>query len=283
MSESENGRMPPHEAGVGATDALSLRVSVATLARVQFEAPEDGRTMLALERTATLRGTGAHRNVNVVTKPFGGGVRLTDPDALREAIGPFQFDSERSRLEQDFRLQIRPETWTRLEAMCRHQLTAGHAGILDPSPLRELTEELGDTLGIAALPEPYRLRPLRTLIQGTPRKTESVRAPGRPTVRVYYVFELVVEDEEIIGAMVEGSRTISDRDLADAAKRSERGRANGVLVLGLQALREAWLGVPLRGRGDGLRLGEHRLAGNVPAVLDGIELPGFRAHEVSPS
>ena len=36
--------------GIGATDELSLRVSVATLVRVLFEHTGDGDLMLALER-----------------------------------------------------------------------------------------------------------------------------------------------------------------------------------------------------------------------------------------
>ena len=39
---------------IGATDELSLRVSVATLVRVLFEHPKNGDLMLALERKATL-------------------------------------------------------------------------------------------------------------------------------------------------------------------------------------------------------------------------------------
>jgi urease accessory protein UreE len=40
--------------GVGATQELSLRVSVATLVRVLFQNPSGDELMLALERKATL-------------------------------------------------------------------------------------------------------------------------------------------------------------------------------------------------------------------------------------
>ena len=43
------------EIGVGPTEDLSLRVSVATLVRVLFENRDDGDLMLALERKATVR------------------------------------------------------------------------------------------------------------------------------------------------------------------------------------------------------------------------------------
>jgi hypothetical protein len=59
-----------HEIGVGATEELSLRVSVAALVSVLFDDPEDGRTMLALERTATLRETEGRPEVMVRAKPW---------------------------------------------------------------------------------------------------------------------------------------------------------------------------------------------------------------------
>ena len=74
-----------HEIGVGATEELSLRVSVAALVRVLFDGPEDGRTMLALERTAKLREIEGRPEVTVRAKPFGGGLRVTNPQALRRA------------------------------------------------------------------------------------------------------------------------------------------------------------------------------------------------------
>jgi hypothetical protein len=90
------------EIGVGATEGLSLRVSVATLVSVLFDDPEDRRTMLALERTATLREIEGRPEVTVRAKPFGGAVRLTNPQALQGLIGHFQYDSERSAGKETF-------------------------------------------------------------------------------------------------------------------------------------------------------------------------------------
>ena len=78
-----------HEILVGATEELSLRVSVAALVSVLFDDPEDGRTMLALECTAALREIEGRPEVTVRAKPFGGGVRLTNPQALKGMIGHF--------------------------------------------------------------------------------------------------------------------------------------------------------------------------------------------------
>jgi hypothetical protein len=283
VKPAPDGNERHDDPGVGPTGALSLRVSVATLVRVVFDAPVGGQPLVALERTATALAGGRRGEVAVVAKPFGGGVTLTDPGALREVIGAFHFASERSRRERAARLQVRPEAWERVKRICLDHLRPGETSILDPSPHRELAEELRDTLGAAIGPEDYRLRPLGMRVQDAPRPSTNVRAPGRPTVRVYYVFEARWRTRSVIRAMVENSRATSDRDLAMAALRDAqeggRGRANGVLVLELDRLRRAILATPTEHRGAPHTVEGHRLAGNVPVVLDDAELPGYRTYE----
>ena len=84
-----------------------LRVSVATYNQVVFPHPENRTTMLALERKATVLQDGS---VNVRAQPFGGGVKILDPNSLEELLGELRFDSERSKLEEDFRILIQPES-----------------------------------------------------------------------------------------------------------------------------------------------------------------------------
>jgi hypothetical protein len=178
-----------HEIGVGATEELSLRVSVAALVSVLFDDPEDGRTMLALERTATLRETEGRPEVMVRAKPFGGGVRLTDPQALEGMIGRFHYDSKRSRRERDFRLQIYPASWGKVKEICREYLKETEKGVLDSSPERELAEEFKDTLNVRIIPDQYHLKPRGIIVEELPSETDNVRAAGLPTVKIYYVFE----------------------------------------------------------------------------------------------
>jgi len=265
-----------HELGVDAAGELDLRVSVGTLARVLFRRPDDERTMLALERTATLREVDGRAEVEVVAKPFGGGIRIVDPAALRDAIGEFRFDSERSRREGDFRLQIRQASWGAVKEVCRSHLGKEAGGMLDTSPERELAEEFGDVLGTGVEPSQYRLRPVGMLVEDTPRATRSVRAPGRPTVRVYYVFEAWLETPELVASILASSRT-SDGDLRMAAlrqaERGGRGRANAALALDLDELRSTYLALPRYRRGGDVTVRGHHLAGNVSAVLDGVDRP----------
>ncbi len=270
---SAEAAAPEYEVDVGATDELGLRVSVGTLARVLFRGPEDERTMISLERTATLREVEGRSEVAVVAKPFGGGIRIVDPAALRDVIGEFRYDSDRSRREGDFRLQIRPASWDAVKEVCRSHLGREAGGILDTSPARELDEEFGDALGTGIEPSQYRLHPVGMLVEDTPSATSSRRAPGRPTVRVYYVFEAWLEAVDVVASILESSR-MSDGDLRTAAlrqaERGGRGRANAALVLGLDELRSTYLALPREGRDGYVTVRGHRLAGNVSAVLDGV-------------
>jgi hypothetical protein len=273
-----SGDRPEPEEGVGATDALSLRVSVGALVRVLFSGPEDGNTMLALERTATVRTVEEQSEVSVVAKPFGGGIRIVDPAALRAAIGDFRYDSERSREERDFRIQIHPASWGSVKRVCREHVRSGGSDILDTSPERELTEEFGDALGVGIVRNQYHLSPAGMLVEDAARKTDSVRAPGRPTVRVYYVFEAWLQDPETISSLLDSSRT-SDGDLgAEALRRAAergRGRANAALVLGLEDLRSTYLATPRDRRGEPLSRGGHLLAASVAAIVGGVDSPRY--------
>lgn len=258
------------------TDPLSLRVSVATVVRVLFAGGEEGGTMLLLERAATVRSGDAGPEVSVMAKPFGGGVRIVDPRGLQESIGAFRYDSERSQRERDFRLQIRPASWENVKSLCRAHLRDVGGGILDPTPDRELAEEFGDALGLAMEPRHYRSAPLGMLVDNTPKNTRSVRAPGRPTARIYYVFQAWLEDPEIVAAALESSARTSDGDLAtkalERAEQGGRGRANAALALGFDALRAAYRALGGHTLGDPFTLEEHRLAGSVPVILEGDRL-----------
>src|SRR5262249_53338707 len=116
---------------------LSLRVSVATLDKVLFQHPRDGTLILALERKATLMKQ-ADNGVKVRAQPFGGAVRLGNADSLLDLISDFQFDSERSQSEQDFRILIRRADWATVKAFCLQHLQHVDDPVLEADPCREL-------------------------------------------------------------------------------------------------------------------------------------------------
>ncbi|MEJ2614706.1 MAG: hypothetical protein P8Z35_07095, partial [Ignavibacteriaceae bacterium] len=139
--------MNNHNIDIGATDELSLRVSAGVLVKVLFENPQNGQTMLAFERTATVQEINGKPEVIVKTKPFGGGIRIINPQALKKYIGNFHYDSERSRQERDFRILVQPESWEKIKVMCMN-MKEMEERILDNSPDRELHEEFNDCLKI---------------------------------------------------------------------------------------------------------------------------------------
>ncbi len=261
-----------HEIGVGPTEKLSLRVSVAALVRVLFDTPEDGRTMLALERTATLRNVEGRPDVTVTAKPFGGAVRLTNPQALKQMIGDFHYDSERSRLEKDARLLIHPAAWENVKHICRLQLQETEYRVLESGPQRELAEEFEDTLHVRIVPGQYQLSQGKMLVEDVPAATANLRAAGLPTVRIYYVFEARIIDPEVITKMLTNSRRYSDEDLQamawDDARQGGRGRANAMLVLGLEDVQDVCRSIPTNRRGAPIDIASYQLDGNVLAILE---------------
>ena len=269
----------------GAAGNASLRVSVAVLARVCFTHPAGGAPMLALERKATASlptgepQTSVHA-ARVHAQPFGGGMRLLNLAALEAAIGPFEFDSERSREEDDFRLLIRPEAWEAVQAFCRAHFAADGDPVLESDPARELAEEFAEALGVSLAPAQYRSRPVGALAATQLARSFSRRALGTATARIYRVFEVDILDGALAAAMLANSLRHSDDDLAeqalDQARAQGHGRANAVLALPLAELTQAYRDLPPEARAEPLTFAGHTLDANVPVVLEGVALPGFR-------
>ena len=83
-----------HEIGVGATEELSLRVSVAALVSVLFDDPEDGRTMLD-DRSVLCAGAAVTRSLG---KELGScKIRLNSINSgMVEAEGTYSQESSRA-------------------------------------------------------------------------------------------------------------------------------------------------------------------------------------------
>ena len=183
--------------GTGATEELSLRVSVATLNRVLFEHPGGGEVMLALERKATLHQSENEREVKVKSQPLGGAVRILDLSGLRDLIGDFHFDSERSRSEQDFRIFIRPSDWPLVRDFCVEQFERVDNLLLETDPTRELTEEFSDALKIDLKSDQYAYNSVASVVEDNPIPTTNIQASGHHTARMYRIFEAQILDASL--------------------------------------------------------------------------------------
>lgn len=266
--------------GIGATKELSLRVSVASLAKVLFNHPQDGYPMLALERKATLREDESGQDVTVKAQPFGGAVRLRDVSALQSLIGAFHFDSQRSRSERDFRVQIRPSDWETVKRFCLQHLQDEDEAVLEAGPERELVEEFGDALKINITPSQYRLKRIGPVIENTPAHTDNIHAAGSPTVRLYNVFEVRIVEPSLATAMLSNSEQYSDQDLQELAlqdaRRGGKGRANAMLALPLGFVSDAYAAIPPQERDSPITIQGHCLDGNIPAVFEDVVAPRFQ-------
>ena len=268
------------EVGIGATDELSLRVSVAALVRVLFEHPDDGTLMLAIERKATLLEEDGRRFVDVKAQPFGGALRLHDLKPLQELIGDFYFDSEESRAEQDFRIFIRPADWETVREFCLGYFSQPDDSVLETDPGRELAEEFADALEIDLKPDQYTYQAVGTIVEDHPSTAKNIHARGYPTARIYRIFEARILDSTLASTMIERSEGRSDEDLRELALQDARtggaGRANGVLIMPSEEINDFYTTIPIGARNQPILFQTHHLDETVGAILEGVPVPKYR-------
>jgi hypothetical protein len=256
-----------------------LRVSVATYNQVIFAHPEDGTMLLALERRATVLKDGS---VSVESQPFGGGIRILNPAPLQKIIGQIQFDSERSRQEQDFRILIPPSKWEQIKEYALHHLEPADEDDLEleSAPDRELTEEFMETINVSLDPGQYKVQPLGFVIENSPVQSKNDYARGQLTVRLYRVFRVRMLDPILCRIMWSSSQLYSDQDLRELARQDFEhgglGRANTILTLPLDTVRAAYLALPPAERYRKIIIDNHELDESVLAILEGIDVPQYQ-------
>lgn len=257
--------------GVGPTETLSLRVSVATLSRVVFNHPQAGIPMLALEHKAHSTSSGDPADIFLQAQPFGGGARLLPADNWRAKLGAFHFDSQRSRAESDFRIFIKPDKWETILQLVTEEAALANSELLDSDPARELAEEFDDTLGYNLAAEQYTVRRTGFAIEHEPVPTHSWRAPGQPTVRVYCLDQVTITDVGLIQEMLAASQRQTSKALLELARqRAEttgHGRANGMFIAPLEEIKQALLSIEPAARDRPLPFGDTTLSSNLVALL----------------
>ena len=253
-----------------------LRVSVATYNQVIFPHPADGSMMLALERKATSL---SDDSVSVRAQPFGGGIRILNPTPLQKIIGKLQFDSERSKQEQDFRIVIPSSKWELIKQYCLQHLEDEDNIELEAEPDRELFEEFMETMKVKLNPSQYTVQPLGFVIENRPVRTSNDYARGQLTVHLYRIFRVQIVDPTLCTIMGSISQLYSDQALERLARNNVqdggKGRANTILTLSLDRIKDAYLAFPPETRYRKIVVEDHTLDESVLAVLEDIEVPEY--------
>jgi len=233
--------------------------------------------MLALERKATVLKDGS---LSVLAQPFGGGVQILDSTSLQKIIGEIQFDSERSKKEQDFRILIPPSKWEAVKQYCLRHLENPDDSELESTPDRELVEEFEETFHFRLKPNQYTVQPIGIVVEDNPVQTKNRYARGLLTVRVYRAFKVQLLDSEVCISLLTASQARSDRELGkialEDAHHGGRGRANSVLAIPLKLVTEAYLALPLEKRYEKLMVENHYLDESVLAVLGDVAVPQYQ-------
>jgi hypothetical protein len=256
-----------------------LRASVGTYNQVSFPHPENGIMMLALERRATVRKDGS---VSIRSQPFGGGVRILNPAPLQAIIGKIQFDSERSKEEQDFRILIPPSKWELIKEYCLHHLEFEDEDEIEieSGPDRELTEEFMEAINVKLNPKQYTVQPVGFVIENNPVRSKNDYALGQLTVHLYRVFKVQIIDLTLCQVMWSVSQLYSDQDLRERAlqnfENGGKGRANTMLTLPLSQVRESYLALSPELRYTKIMIDNHELEESVLAIFEDIEVPQYQ-------
>ena len=134
--------------------------------------------MLILERAAMLAGDKVPNSAMVRAQPFGGAVHILDVAAVRQYIGDFEFDSARSKSEQDFRILVPAATWDKVKQFYLLHLAKPDDDIIETNPHRELAEEFMDPLHIHLEPGQLLSRTAGFVIENTPAPNGNLSSPG---------------------------------------------------------------------------------------------------------
>ena len=187
---------------------------------------------------------------------------------------------QRSRSEQDFRIFIRPLSWSAIREFCIQHFSRVDDSVLETDPRRELAEEFADALKINLTPDQYILKPVGTVVEDDPAPTENIHARDHLTARVYRIFEAHISDFSLAHAMLTNSESISHRDLCalalEDAQNGGKGRANAILALPMKGITDHYLAMSPEKRNAPVLFEENRLDETVPAVLEGISVPKYQ-------
>jgi hypothetical protein len=200
------------------------------------------------------------------------------PQELQEIVDDFNYDSERSRSERDFRIFINPTRWEAMLDFCQSKVQPGPDAAIDADPTRELEEEFVDSLGIHIQPQQYSLKRIGWVIEQEPRPTNSMRAPGHPTARLYWVDKVEIQDQSLCTSILNvrsPTTQLRQEALKDLAE-GGRGHANSVFTVPLERIRAAYLALSPEERNEPLHYEGVLLGSNLPAVLEGVDTPKFK-------
>ena len=235
--------------------------------------------MLALEHKASVTRADVGDQISLGAQPFGGAIRILNARRLISLIGSFNFDSQKSRSERDFRVYIHPSSWVVLRDFCLQDMIGATGTDLEIDPTRELVEEFEDALGVQLKPDQYALQPFGIVVENEPVPSANLRAEGIPTARIYRVFEVRILDRSLGQMMLANSQAhpghVLRTQALEDARRGGQGRANAVLVAAEEEIRAALLNVPPEQRGLPLPFASTLLEGNVAAIFKDICVPRY--------
>jgi hypothetical protein len=212
----------PYAPGVGATEEYNLRVSAATLARVRLRMPDNKPTFWVFEAKvwAEVKDGKIVQQVAQL-QPLGGACQLIEPETLWQLTKGFNFDSDKSRRESDFRLFVRAGQWDLIKEFLEKEFARPADGAVASDIKRELVEEIEEALRYQLRGEfGYLAWPMGTVVQGEAQKTLRSGMVGVETKRVFKIYDVEILDARLVDMLLTGARPLAKQMLDVACEKA---------------------------------------------------------------
>jgi hypothetical protein len=199
---------------------------------------------------------------------------------LKEILGELNFYSVHSQEEADFRLLIPASGWEAVKEYCLAHLAKLDDAYLESAPARELSEELLEAVHVDLRIEQYSIHRMGFVIEDPTSLALHDHAGGRPTARIYNLFEVMIIDAALIRRILEANRRTSARDMISLALKGHQNRRKGwinsVLTLPIQLVMEEYLRLPKEARFRTVNIENHWLDASTLAILPEVEVAQYR-------
>jgi hypothetical protein len=226
----------------------------------------DGTQVFECKATVEIK-EGKERAV-VQLQPIGGASLLKDPQKLLQNLGRFNFDSEESKRDQDFRIFV--ADWNKVAKFChKHFLEPGNA-VLECDPRREIEEELEETLGGKVSPDQYNLSWLGINTQEEALASARMGQNQAKTKRIFNLFEAKICDPALESRILQAAldtdpQALIEKARAKALSGKGKGKASALIAVPKEALD---LALEQMGAGEKPKIRDCGLANTIGALFE---------------
>ncbi len=248
-----------------------VRVSVGSLTLLTISDPLDQKEYFAFERRATGSSERGRKTWSTKSVPFGGAIKIKDKSALVDLIGDFDFDSDESRENNDFRIIVDRRKWKKIKIFCERSISQNNKRVIDFDPFDEIKEEIWKPTKIEVTRKKLSTKRIGTFANDFPVPTENINTPGKQTYRFYCLYNTRVVDQQLAKKLLKHADLRMDKECGFTAIKSRRtkgdGRYNSILMVGKKEFEEFISSQAQKEIKSGFHYKNFWMAGNVATLF----------------